>query len=151
MTPKMITAYVGGAIGVLLLVLVVGSFASWGWRWVAAPIEGAVGAREEIQSSEFRIAAYERFFNLCSAVQSHEAQIDAISEELQEAPEEDRSRIRSNLTGVRAQRMRLIREYNSEASRDYTTGQFRSANLPDRLDASEYPEESEGTRCTYGD
>lgn len=141
------------AAGVLAVFVLYGSLAlaGWGWRWVAAPIEGAVGAREEIQSGEFRVAAYERFFNLCSAVQSHEAQLDALHAELEDADKDDLSRIRSNITGVRSQRLRLIREYNSEAARDYTTGQFRSADLPDRLTANDYPEESEGTRCTYGD
>lgn len=143
-----ITKYSGLIIGCVLAVVIAGSALGWGWRWVAAPIEGAVGAREEIQSAEFRIAAYERFFNLCAAVQSHEAQIDALQAELDEASEEDKSRIRSSLTGVRAQRMRLIREYNSEATRDYTTGQFRDADLPARLEPTDYPEEG-GTTCAF--
>lgn len=132
---------VAGVVLVVALWLVLAS-AIWGLRVATAGIYGRGEARIQIQSAANRIASYEHFFNLCAAVQGQEAQIDALEAELAQHAEgsKDRARTLTNLTGVRAARGRSIAQYNADARKDYTSGQFRDSDLPYQLDATEYPE-----------
>src|SRR3546814_2987104 len=68
------------SIAVLIGVAVIATVAvtaagSWAWRYYTAEIRGVVGAEERIQSAPSRIAAYDRFFDLCAAIQGHEGTI----------------------------------------------------------------------------
>lgn len=129
--------------GLLTLTLVIG--AVWGFQWFTAPFRGSLDAREQIQASgDFRIQAYERFFDLCTSVQNHEATIEALEQELDGDPSPARTeQIEASITANRAQRRDQINTYNSEAARDWTVGQFRDEGLPFRLDS-----DVEDTKCT---
>lgn len=140
---KITGAVIGGLLG---LVLIIGL--TVGFQWVSAPFRGAIDARETIQADgDFRIAAYETFFDRCANVQSHEGRIRSLEEELNDPenpPSPSReSQIRSSLTAIRSQRSEDINFYNSEASRDWTVGQFRDEGLPHELDI-----DAEETDCT---
>lgn len=114
----------------------------FGIQWVTAEPRGALSARERIQSGDFRIAAYEHFFDLCSSIQGMEGQLDALEQELKlSLTVKRREQVQASVTGLRGQRARSIARYNADASKDYTAGQFRDAGLPFRL----YLEE--GTVC----
>lgn len=121
----------------LLLALVWGVI--YGVRWVTAEPKGALEAREQIKGSgTFRIAAYNHFYNLCAAVKSDEATIEALNQELATNPSEKRvGQINASITALRSGRAEKINQYNADASKDYTIGQFRSSNLPYQLDSSQ--------------
>lgn len=124
------------AVIVLIVVALLMPVAVFGIRWVTAPARGAASAREKIQANgDFRIAAYNQFFDLCSAVQAQEDRI-AIFEQ------SSGPNAQANLDAVRANRAALIRDYNSKASRSYTEGQFRDSDLPYQINVNE-----ESTTC----
>jgi hypothetical protein len=126
-------------VGVLVIVAVI-----FGVRWATAPARGQLAAREQIQSGTFRIAAYDRFFDLCAAVQSDEATIVALREELTTGPPPSRvTQINASITALRSGRAEKINRYNGDARKDYTIGQFRSNGLPYQLSANQ-----EATTCT---
>lgn len=129
-----------GGVGAFLvaLVLIVGGV--WAFRWYTAEFRGKLDAREEILSGASRISAYNHFFNLCSSVQANEASLDALRDELAatEPGSKDYSRVLSNITGVRAARGRAIAQYNADAAKNYTVGQFRDLDLPYELAVADY-------------
>jgi hypothetical protein len=108
----------------------------WGLMWVTADLRGATEAREQtVGSGDFRLAAYEHFFGLCTSVQAQEGRTDALELELEGPVTPAReSQVRASLTAVRAQRSELIAEYNQDALAQYTRGQFRDEDLPYQLD-----------------
>lgn len=105
--------------------------AVWAIRYYTAPIEGRVGAQERIQSAPNRIVQYDHFFNLCAGVRADEASLDAQTEQLKATTDEfQRTRVQTNITGLIGHRAGLIEQYNANARKDYTAGQFRDSDLP---------------------
>ena len=132
-----------GLLSALLLVIALG----WGWRYYTASIEGKVGASEKIQSAPHRIIAYNHFFDLCAGVRADEASLDAQNDQLTVTVDSfQRNRVQTNITGLLGHRASLIEEYNANARKDYTEGQFRDSNLPYQLLANLY-EKGQRTSC----
>lgn len=79
------------------------------------------------------------FFNLCASVQIAEGTLDIFFEELKNSTSEtDQTRIRTNISAVKAARVSAINQYNANAAKSYTSGQFRASNLPYQLNVSDY-------------
>lgn len=127
-----------------LLIWIVG----YALAWWAAPWHGKLEARQEIQSGSSRIANYNHFFNLCASVQSNEARVDELTTVIdvtQSQSEKDRLQI--SLAGVRALRAEGINQYNVDARKDYTQGQFRDSDLPYQLSVTDYKKGDRKTSC----
>lgn len=149
------TARLGGAVLVagvvaIAVVLVLGAMYVFGWGFfkeTTAPWRGEVDKREKVEGSgDFRIAAYDHFHDLCAQVQSDEASIRNLRRELTSEPkpsEERAIQIRASITALENNRAANINQYNADAAKKYTIGQFRSSGLPYRLDPS-----TEETTCT---
>ena len=122
---------------------------SFGMQVATAGLVGRGEARIQIQSASSRIANYNHFFDKCSSIQGHEGAIDALLDELAlyERGSNDFSRVATNLTGVKAARAQAIAEYNNNAQKDYTSGQFRDSDLPYVLDTTSYPQIGRHTVC----
>lgn len=135
---------------VFIVLLAWGIFAlSFGLRVATAGLVGRGEAHIAIQSGSNRIAQYNKFFNICASVQSLEDRIDQQTEALKQATNPtDQQRIRDNLAGIRGLRSEAINQYNADASKDYTDGQFRSSRLPYQLSTASYPESGK-TSCAY--
>lgn len=118
-----------------------------GLSWWTAPWQGKVQARQLIQGNgSYRIAAYDHFFDLCASVQTKEGTIVALQQELATKPtEERRGEIEASITANRAGRIDDINQYNADARKSYTLGQFRASGLPYTLDPT-----VKETRCTVG-
>ncbi|MBI3334307.1 hypothetical protein HYZ97_02375 [Candidatus Pacearchaeota archaeon] len=130
-----IIALVGIAVGI------------WGLRWIIAEPVGQLAAREQILSGSTRITAYNHFFNLCAAVQGQEAAREALQAELAATTTlKEQARVRASIAGVTALRGQTIAQYNADARKDYTIGQFRDLGLPYRL-----PLTKEGERTSCGE
>lgn len=135
---------------IFCLVLIWGITAAvFGLRVATAGIVGAGQAKIQIQSAGFRITAYNHFFDLCSSVQTHEVQIDALRAQLSDTTDErSKNIVRSSLTGVLAARGGAIARYNQDALKEYTEGQFKDADLPYQLATAAYNEQgSNKTKC----
>lgn len=135
---------------ILSVVLALGGLA---WRYAIAGPKGQVEAREQILSGSNRIRAYNHFFDICASVQTAEQALQASLDELVSAEKavprdpDNIVRIQTNITGLRTTRARAINQYNADASKDYTDGQFLSLRLPYQLDASPYVPGGKLTSC----
>lgn len=140
-------AVIGGAVAIVVILLLT-AMAVFGFGLFQRGTANFRGGTEAIEktrgSGDFRIASYDHFFNLCAAVQSDEASMDSLNQELTTNPSDERKeQIQANLTALRSSRAEKINQYNADAHKDFTIGQFRDSNLPFTLDSS-----TENTTCT---
>lgn len=145
--------YSGKVIGIgaatLILIMVLASMWIFGWGFfqrATADFRGETAALEQIKANpNSRISAYEHFFQLCASIQGHETTIQALEAELETEPSDSRvEQIQGAITANRSQRDAKIQQYNLDAAKDYTVGQFRDADLPPRLNLN-----SEETVCVH--
>ena len=109
-------------IAMVILAVIVITLLGLGWRYILADPRGKVQAQEQIKSGPARIAAYNHFFDLCASVQSDEAAMKSLYEELATKPPESRvTQINASLTALRSARAEKINQYNADARKDYTT------------------------------
>ncbi len=134
---------------VLALVLAVALIwgINFGFRWITASPTGQLEAREQILSGDTRIAAYNHFHNLCASIQGNEGQIDELESTLALVSDDDKDRVLTSIAGVKGARHQAIAQYNADANKDYTIGQFRDLKLPFVLVDSNYPEGGK-TECS---
>ena len=119
----------------------------WAFRYFTADVRGRIDAQEIRKAGPLRVAAYNHFFDLCASVQGLEAGLEAQQAQLAVTESsKDRERVRSNIAGLTSERERAIRQYNADARKDYTIGQFRDSDLPYQLPTSHY----EGGRTSCG-
>lgn len=117
--------------GVILLLSAIGWGISFAWGWMTAGPSGKLQARQQILSGDNRIQAYNHFFDLCASVQTAETAIDSTNAQLalpQSA--DDKSRLETNLQAQIINRAEAVNQYNQDAAKSYTVGQFRSLALP---------------------
>lgn len=135
-------------LGVIALWLLLAS-AIWGFGVATAGIFGSGEARKQIQSAEFRIEAYQTFFNQCGSIQGLEGQIDELEAQLNkfERGSREYNITAVSLAGVKGARHQAIARYNQDANKDYTEGQFRDKNLPHQIPDTNYPETGGKTVC----
>ncbi|MGP4028392.1 hypothetical protein [Actinomadura sp. 3N407] len=134
----------------IVVVLILSIMYVFGWGFFSkttAPWRGAAEKREQIEGSgEYRIAAYDHFFDLCAQVQSDEASMRNLRRELKSEPkptDERAMQINASITALENNRAENINQYNADAAKKHTEGQFRSSGLPYRLSLS-----TEETACT---
>lgn len=140
-----------GSLGVLVLAIVIGSMWIFGWGFFQRSTANFRGETEQIEKTrangDYRIAAYDHFFNLCASVQSKEATIKALEKELERKPGPSESRVEqiyASITANEAIRAETINQYNVDAEKTATIGQFKASNLPYELNAN-----TEETSCHY--
>lgn len=124
-------------LSILGLVVLIG--AVWAYRYYTAPVRGKIEMREKVESGQHRLQAYEKFHDMYEQILSYSEQIRYQEELLEEVTDEgETSRVRRNIAGLKSQRSRLIREYNSEAKMTESRGKFRDENLPYSLDVNDF-------------
>lgn len=133
---KQIVNGIGILAGVLALILVL-TYALGGINLITAPFRGHVEKEERVQSGDYRISAYDQFYDLCSSVQADEDRINNLEDELETAAEDRAAQVKTTITAVKNSRSGKIREYNADARKEGTRGQFRSSDLPYELDNDE--------------
>lgn len=124
------------AVVVGIVVLFVGIFFLSGLISIAtAPFRGEVDKNEKVEADgDYRIAAYDEFYKLCSTVQSKNDQIEILESEMSTTTDPDRkATLQSGITAQKNTKSELVREYNSKAAGTYTKGQFRDSDLPYEL------------------
>lgn len=105
------------------------------WRRETADTKGQTDVVEQISGdADYRIAAYEEFYDRCWAVIELEAQIQ-LAEEAVEAESTDwgREEAERNLLALQNTRIDLITSYNSAASKTDTAQNFLASDLPREL------------------
>lgn len=132
----------GIVLAVIGIVLVWGLVAGiWGLGVATAGLYGRGEAHKVINSADFRIAAYEHFFNQYASIKSLEGQIDELTATLalMEPGTREYNYTLTSLTGAKALRHTAIQQYNADAMKDWTEGQFRDNDLPYQIPDTQYP------------
>lgn len=108
--------------------------------------QGETQKKQQVEGNgAYRIAAYDKFFDDCASIQSTEGQIKIQKQQLASTTDAgQRSIITTNVTALESIRVSAISQYNADARKSYTSGQFRSSDLPYRIDPSSDME----TSCT---
>lgn len=140
-----VAALLVGIAAFILLILVIGAMFLFSFGWFSqstADFRGRVGVAEKTKANaNFRIASYDHFYDLCASVQSKESTIQALKAE---APSDAAraSQVQGAITANLIQRNASINQYNADARKAGTSGQFRASDLPYQLDPN-----SEVTTC----
>lgn len=101
------------------------------YRYNMAKVEGIVSAQEQIQSKDTRITAYNHFFDMNVAIEATTEKIRIQKELLAKTTDSDEiQRINVVISSLENKRAELVAQYNGDAQKDYTIGQFRSWKLP---------------------
>lgn len=109
-----------------------------------ANFRGNVAVHKQVNANgNYRIAAYNHFFDLCQSVQTTEAAINAIKAQEAGDTGQNLADDKSDLTANVINRASLINQYNADASEQYTQGQFLASNLPAHLYL-----QTKDTQCT---
>lgn len=111
---------------------------------MTADFRGETGQIEQTQAdADYRISAYDQFYDKCAGIQSLESKISNLSDELEETDDEQRkSVLNTSITASKNKRAELINDYNADARKEATRGQFKASDLPYEIDINE-----EGTAC----
>jgi hypothetical protein len=126
----------------IVAILAIGAMATFGFGLFAkstANFRGEVNEVEQTKASgSFRIYSYEHFFELCVSAQNKEKAIGALQEELALHPSEGRrEQVIADITANKIAREESIDQYNADAQKEKTIGQFKAANLPYELNPNE--------------
>lgn len=120
----------------LVVALVIGI---WVFRVATADVKGRGDTTIQTKgNANYRIAAYDHFYDLCAAAQTMQ-QNAAGTQALLDAATEPSEKDRLTVT-LQAQKNRLnelVNQYNADASKAGTIGQFKASDLPFVLNASE--------------
>lgn len=128
--------------GTLLAIVLLFLIAVYGFGFLQRSTADFRGETDQIEdtkaNSDYRIAAYDHFYDTCAGVQSLEGKIGNMSEELAQTDSAQRKDIlNASLTASKNKRSELITEYNADARKEATEGQFRSSDLPYELNENE--------------
>jgi uncharacterized membrane protein YhiD involved in acid resistance len=121
---------------VIIAVMCIGIF-GFGWfQRSTADFRGETAQIERVKADpNYRIAAYEHFYDLCAAVKKDEARIISLNEELTTDPPSARvTQINASLTTIRLSRDSKIEQYNADARKEDTQANFLASDLPFELD-----------------
>jgi len=130
----------GTGIGMLvafLLVVAVITVGTLGYRYLIADPKGRVEAEEQIKSGSNRIAQYDKFFDACGAIKSAQENIALFEEELPNLDGTAAKNMQATILAAKSQLNRAVQEYNADAAKSYTNGQFRASELPYHIEATE--------------
>lgn len=132
--------FIGYTLAFLVSIAALGVFCTFlfgGGSWLTAPFRGASEKREQTTGSgAFRIATYQRYFDLCTAVQNAEASLKALEEEKPDASDTRKAQIATSATAIKAQRAASVNEYNSMSAQEHREP-FKDKNLPYKLDVAD--------------
>ena len=125
------TAWVLAIVAVIAAVGIVIAIGSYAFNWFAAPYQGKLQARQQIQGSgDFRIQAYNHFFDLCASVTTMDQALQATVQAEKQDSGQSLSEDRTNYIAQLNSRNDAANQYNVDAEKSYTVGQFRASNLP---------------------
>lgn len=103
----------------------------YAFNWWFAPYQGKLQARQQIQGNgDFRIQAYNQFFDLCATVTTLDQQLQQTLAQEKADKGSDLSRDKINFGAQFNSRNEAANQYNVNAQKHYTVGQFKASDLP---------------------
>jgi hypothetical protein len=139
---KIVLAGIAGFLGLVLLVVILhvtGVYVFGGVQRSTADYRGETDVIEKTRADgDYRIAAYETFYDQCAAIQAKQATVQQLEDQLENAEtNDDREWINRTLTGIRASLNSDITKYNADARKEDTQGHFRASDLPYQIDLND--------------
>lgn len=139
-------AIVAGVLAIAVF-LVVGLVGVYGYGWFTdhtANRQGETQKKHLIEGNgQYRIAAYDHFYDLCATIQTDETQIKQFKHVLATTNDPvTKDTNEANLNASVIKRSSDINDYNADARKSATEGQFRASDLPFRIDPNQ-----ENTTC----
>lgn len=123
-------------IGVLIVILVLGTGAIiWSLRVSTSDVKGRGDAEIIKNDARNRIRAQEGFEKLFAAIQAADRNLTTTAAALRAKPNGD-LKLETELLGQKHQCAGLVAEYDAKA-RSFTQEDFRAADLPPKIDASD--------------
>jgi hypothetical protein len=121
-------------VGIIMIAL-------WAFGVFTADIKGQGDVYKETHEAGYRMEAYNHFYDQFASIKGLEGSIDATVKQLSQMQPgtKDYSRIQTNLTAQQSLRHQAIQQYNADARKGYTIGQWKAADLPYQIEDSEYP------------
>lgn len=111
----------------------------WGFQYFTAPIRGKVEMQEQVQSGNNRRYTYNHFHDMYAKIKSYTKKIETQKNLLETTKDSDhKQRIRQNIAGLKSQRSDLVEQYNSDARKVKTKGQFRDKDLPEKITSEDF-------------
>lgn len=136
-------------IAIFLIAALIGSMAIFGWGFFqrsTADFRGKTGQIERTKADpNYRIAAYDQFYDLCGDIQAKEDQIRNTQKRSAGGTttggftQQQKDAILLALQNSRAE---LVRQYNADARKADTLAHFRASDLPYKIDI-----DNEETTC----
>jgi len=126
---------IAGLVVAVLVVSMVIWFAANIFSQETAPFRGETSKRNQVEANgQYRIAAYDHFKDLCATVQTDKQTITNTQGQLDLSTDPAQKQALSLF--LLAQNNKLaedVNQYNADASKSYTLGQFRDSSLPYKL------------------
>lgn len=97
-----------------------------------ADTRGTTDVREKtVADGDYRIAAYEQFYDKCASIKAKESDIANVEDEIERGVSEQREQeLNGYLLALRNTRADLIHQYNADASKTETRANFLASDLP---------------------
>lgn len=107
---------------------------------LTAETRGETGVREKtVADPNYRIEAYEEFYDRCAEIQTYEEQIENMEAQKGLLPKDQYA---ANVLALENQRSTAIEQYNADSRKAGTLAQFKASDLPYEIDPSQ-----EDTTC----
>lgn len=89
-------------------------------------------------NADYRISAYDQFYDKCMSVKSTESKIKNLADELEHTKKEQRKDIlNTSITASKNKRAEMIQSYNADARKEDTRAKFKASDLPYELSENE--------------
>lgn len=135
---KIALAVAASFVGLLLVGVVLhltGVYVFGGVQRSTADYRGETSVIEKTRADgSYRIQAYERFFDACNAIAAKQATLQGLEKQLDSADPERKAWLENTMAGIEASLYSDIGDYNADASKAGTVGQFRDSSLPYTID-----------------
>ena len=112
----------------VVIVLLIGAiYLTGGIKQLTAPFRGETQEKELTEADgNYRIAAYEEFYDLNAQIEAKEIEICAMKSNTS-LPVDQRE---TNVLALTNKRTELVAEYNADASKTDTRAKFKASDLP---------------------
>lgn len=106
---------------------------------LTADFRGETSQIEQTEANaDYRISAYDQFYDKCMSVKSTESKIKNLADELEQTEKEQRKDIlNTSITASKNKRAEMIQSYNADARKEDTRAKFKASDLPYELNENE--------------
>ena len=125
-----------GGILTVIAALILLAGALFGWQWVTAPFYGKLDKRQTVQSGDFRLYSYNHFYDACASIASDQQSLQAQKDMLSRSDsisQRQLERIHTRIAALKGQIAREIEQYNADARKEESMGQFKAHDLPNSI------------------